>query len=52
LADDTKIFAETYEDITKALKWVAIYERATEARSTLTSMWESNGAQPKISSLL
>jgi hypothetical protein len=27
-ADDTQIFAETYEDITKALRWVAIYERS------------------------
>jgi hypothetical protein len=62
-ADDTQIFAETYENITKALRWVAIYERATgskvnahkyvgiKARSTLISMWESNGAQPKISPL-
>jgi hypothetical protein len=31
-ADDTQIFAETYEDITKALRWVAIYERATGSK--------------------
>jgi hypothetical protein len=28
-ADDTQIFAETYKEITKALRWVAIYERAS-----------------------
>jgi hypothetical protein len=31
-ADDTQIFAETYEDITKALRWVAIYGRATGSK--------------------
>jgi hypothetical protein len=31
-ADNTQIFAETYEDITKALRWVAIYERATGSK--------------------
>jgi hypothetical protein len=31
-ADDTQMFAETYEDITKALRWVAIYERATGSK--------------------
>jgi hypothetical protein len=32
-ADDTQIFAETFKDITKALRWVAIYEkRATGSK--------------------
>jgi hypothetical protein len=31
-ADDTQIFAETYEGITKALRWVAIHERATGSK--------------------
>jgi hypothetical protein len=50
-ADDTQIFAETYEDITKALRWVANTKELQEASSTLISMWESNGTQPKKSSL-
>jgi hypothetical protein len=31
-ADDTQMFAETYEDIIKALRWVAIYERASGSK--------------------
>jgi hypothetical protein len=31
-ADDTQLFAETYEDFSKALEWVAIYERATGSK--------------------
>jgi hypothetical protein len=31
-ADDTQLFAEKYEDFTKALVWVSIYERATGSK--------------------
>jgi hypothetical protein len=31
-ADDTQLFAEKYEDFTKALVWVSIYGRATGSR--------------------
>jgi hypothetical protein len=31
-ADDTQLFAESYEDFKKALKWVEIYEQATGSK--------------------
>jgi hypothetical protein len=31
-ADDTQLFAESYEDFNKALKWVEIYEQATGSK--------------------
>jgi hypothetical protein len=34
-ADDTQFFAEKYEDFTKGLVWVSIYERATEGAKSM-----------------
>jgi exonuclease III len=31
-ADDTQLFAETYEDFLKALEWVRVYEKATGSK--------------------
>jgi hypothetical protein len=31
-ADDTQLFAESYEDFNRALKWVEIYEQATRSK--------------------
>jgi hypothetical protein len=50
-ADDTQLFAEKYEDFTKALVWVSIYERATgskvNAHEYVGQQWgtQLNGAE-------
>jgi hypothetical protein len=43
-ADDTQLFAETYEKFLIALEWVEIYEQATGRKSTRTSTSVFNGA--------
>jgi hypothetical protein len=44
-ADDTQLFAESYEGFNKALKWVEIYEQATgskvNARKYVGIQWET-----------